>query len=68
MVKPPHSPTITKALAPPSETGMAVAASPITRLPSTKFGIPAAVTVLRGERRLERMVVPGEYPNPAPQT
>jgi S1-C subfamily serine protease len=37
----------------------------LTQLP---VGIPAAVTVLRGERRLERLVVPGEYPNPAPQT
>jgi S1-C subfamily serine protease len=27
-------------------------------------GIPATVTLLRGERRLERMVVPAEYPSP----
>jgi S1-C subfamily serine protease len=26
-------------------------------------GIPATVTLLRGDRRLERMVVPAEYPN-----
>jgi hypothetical protein len=26
-------------------------------------GIPAEVTLLRGERQLRRFVVPGEYPN-----
>jgi S1-C subfamily serine protease len=35
----------------------------LTTLP---VGVPATVTLLRGERRLERMVVPTEYPNPAP--
>ena len=34
----------------------------LTKLP---VGVPATVTLLRGERRLERMVVPTEYPNPA---
>jgi S1-C subfamily serine protease len=27
-------------------------------------GVPTPITLLRGDRRLERMVVPGEYPNP----
>ncbi len=36
----------------------------LTKLP---VGVPATVTLLRGERRLERMVVPTEYPNPAPR-
>ena len=36
----------------------------LTQLP---VGIPAGVVFLRGERRLERFVVPGEYPNPAPR-
>jgi S1-C subfamily serine protease len=36
----------------------------LTTLP---VGLPATVTLLRGERRLERMVVPTEYPNPAPR-
>jgi S1-C subfamily serine protease len=36
----------------------------LTQLP---VGIPAAVTLLRGGRRFERLVVPTEYPNPAPQ-
>jgi S1-C subfamily serine protease len=31
----------------------------LTELP---VGIPATITLLRGDRRLERMVVPGEYP------
>jgi S1-C subfamily serine protease len=31
-------------------------------------GIPAPVVLLRGERRLERWVVPNEYPDPAPQS
>jgi S1-C subfamily serine protease len=37
----------------------------LTELP---VGVPATVRVLRGERRLERMVVPAEYPVPAPRT
>lgn len=36
----------------------------LTQLP---VGIPAAITLLRGDRRLERFVVPSEYPNPAPR-
>ena len=36
----------------------------LMRLP---VGIPTIVRLLRGERRLERMVVPAEYPSPAPQ-
>src|SRR5262249_62416779 len=32
----------------------------LTRLP---VGVPAEVTLLRGERRLRRFVTPGEYPN-----
>lgn len=32
----------------------------LTQLP---VGVPATVTVLRGERRLERMVIPAEYPD-----
>ncbi|MBV9125841.1 MAG: trypsin-like peptidase domain-containing protein [Planctomycetes bacterium] len=36
----------------------------LTQLP---VGIPANVRFLRGERRLERFVVPAEYPNPAPR-
>ena len=35
------------------------------RLTTLPVGVPATVTLLRGERRLERMVVPTEYPNPA---
>jgi S1-C subfamily serine protease len=31
-------------------------------------GIPATVVVLRGQRRLERFVVPGDYPVPTPPT
>jgi len=34
----------------------------LTQLP---VGVPAALTFLRGERRLERFVVPNEYPDPA---
>jgi S1-C subfamily serine protease len=30
-------------------------------------GVPASIVLLRGERRLQRFVVPGEYPNPAPR-
>jgi S1-C subfamily serine protease len=36
----------------------------LMRLP---VGIPATVTLLRKDRRLERMVVPAEYPSPTPQ-
>jgi S1-C subfamily serine protease len=36
----------------------------LTQLP---VGIPAPVVFLRGERRLERLVVPADYPNPAPR-
>lgn len=35
----------------------------LTELP---VGVPAAVVFLRGERRLERLVLPEEYPHPAP--
>lgn len=34
-------------------------------LSSLPVGIPTTVTLLRGERRLERMVLPTEYPDPA---
>jgi S1-C subfamily serine protease len=37
-------------------------------LMSLPVGIPATVRLLRRERRLERMVVPAEYPSPAPQS
>jgi hypothetical protein len=30
-------------------------------------GVPVTVTVLRGQRKLERFVIPAEYPHPAPQ-
>jgi S1-C subfamily serine protease len=36
----------------------------LTQLPVV---VPASVIILRGERRLERLVVPSEYPHPAPQ-
>ena len=36
----------------------------LTQLP---VGIPASIIVLRGERRIERMVVSEEYPSAAPQ-
>jgi S1-C subfamily serine protease len=36
----------------------------LTELPVV---VPATVVLLRGERRLERLVVPSEYPHPAPQ-
>jgi S1-C subfamily serine protease len=36
----------------------------LTKLP---VGQPATVRLLRGERRLERLVVPTDYPNPAPR-
>jgi S1-C subfamily serine protease len=35
----------------------------LTELP---VGVPSSVTVLRGERRLERMVVPTDFPHPSP--
>jgi len=37
----------------------------LTQLP---VGQPTTIAMLRGERRLERLVIPNEYPNPAPQT
>jgi S1-C subfamily serine protease len=37
----------------------------LTQLP---VGIPASVVVLREGRRLERLVIPTDYPNPAPRT
>ena len=36
----------------------------LTELP---VAVPAAVVILRGERRLERFVLPQDYPHPAPQ-
>ncbi len=36
----------------------------LTQLP---VGVPATIAILRAGRRLERMVIPGEYPEPAPQ-
>jgi S1-C subfamily serine protease len=36
----------------------------LTQLP---IEVPATITLLRGRRRLERMVLPQEYPHPAPQ-
>jgi S1-C subfamily serine protease len=36
----------------------------LTQLP---VEVPAAVVLLRGDRRLERMLLPREYPHPAPQ-
>jgi len=36
----------------------------LTQLP---VGIPATITILRGDRKIERMVVTEEYPNAAPQ-
>ncbi len=48
---------------------VALADQPITRVDTLQkrlaeipVGIPAEVVILRGERRLERFVVPGEYP------
>lgn len=35
----------------------------LTELP---IDVPATITLLRGQRRLERMVLPREYPHPAP--
>ena len=35
----------------------------LTQLP---IEVPATITLLRGQRRLERMVLPQEYPHPAP--
>ena len=37
----------------------------LTELP---VGVPSTVTILRGERRLERMIVPTDYPLPATRT
>ena len=34
----------------------------LTTLP---VGVPSAVVIVRGERRLERFLVPDEYPSPA---
>jgi S1-C subfamily serine protease len=31
-------------------------------------GVPTALTLLRGERRLERMVLPADYPEPMPRS
>jgi S1-C subfamily serine protease len=49
---------------------VALADQPITRVDALQkrlaeipVGIPAEVVILRGERRLERFVVPGEYPS-----
>src|SRR5262249_30951896 len=36
----------------------------LTELP---VGVPASLLLLRGQRRLERLVVPNEYPNAAPR-
>jgi S1-C subfamily serine protease len=36
----------------------------LTQLP---VGVPATIVILRSERRLERMVIPEEYPQPAQQ-
>jgi S1-C subfamily serine protease len=36
----------------------------LTQLP---VGVPVTVTILRGQRLLERFVIPAEYPHPAPQ-
>ncbi len=37
----------------------------LTQLP---VGVPSTIAILRNERRLERMVIPEEYPDPARQT
>ena len=37
------------------------------RLMELPVGVPSSITLLRGERRLERFVVPGEYPTAAPR-
>jgi S1-C subfamily serine protease len=34
------------------------------QLMTLPVGVPTTVTLLRGERKLERMVVPGDYPDP----
>jgi S1-C subfamily serine protease len=31
---------------------------------SLPVGVPSTITLLRGERRLQRMVIPGDYPDP----
>jgi len=36
----------------------------LTQLP---VGVPSTIAFLRGDRRLERMVIPADYPNPAPR-
>jgi S1-C subfamily serine protease len=36
-------------------------------LTQLSVGVPSAIVLLRGERRLERMVIPADYPNPAPR-
>jgi S1-C subfamily serine protease len=36
----------------------------LTQLP---VGVPVTVTILRGQRKLERFVIPAEYPHPAAQ-
>jgi S1-C subfamily serine protease len=35
----------------------------LTQLP---IEVPATITLLRGQRRLDRMILPQEYPHPAP--
>ena len=35
----------------------------LKRLEEIPVGVPADVVVLRGDRRLERFVIPGEYPS-----
>src|SRR5262249_31335060 len=45
---------------PPARVG-----DPPQRLMELPVGIAATVTLLREERRLERLVVPGDYPYPA---
>jgi len=37
------------------------------RLTELPVGVPATIVLLRGERRLQRFVVPTDYPNPAPR-
>jgi S1-C subfamily serine protease len=36
----------------------------LTQLP---VGLPASLEFLRGDRKLQRMIIPTDYPNPAPQ-
>jgi len=35
----------------------------LTQLP---IDVPATIVLLRGQRRLERMILPRDYPHPAP--